>query len=88
MRLSLMFVLSLMSKMLRTVLQILLFFMACKIFLFWFYRSVGFEGNIKYAKKELRQPLNALKRQFSFSLQFVQVKNDHRSKFSNLSNLC
>ena len=51
MRLSLMFVLSFTSKMLRTVLQILLFFMACKIFLFWFYRSVGFEGNIKYAKK-------------------------------------
>ena len=34
---------------------------------FWLYRSVGFEGNIMYAKKVLRQPHNVLPLQVSLS---------------------
>ena len=47
-----------------------LFSLLCvKYILFWFYLSVGFEGNIKYAKKKLLlQPWIALKRPFSLSL--------------------
>ena len=45
------------------------FFIVCEKYLFWFYRSVGFEGNVKYAiKKELHQPWNALTLQVSLSL--------------------
>jgi len=30
----------------------IVFFIVCKVYIFfWFYRSVGFEGNNKYAKK-------------------------------------
>ena len=47
-----------------------LFSLLCvKYILFWFYLSVGFEGNIKYAKKKLLlQPWIALMRPFSLSL--------------------
>ena len=31
------------------------FFTVCETF-FWLYRSFGFEGNVMYAKKVLRQP--------------------------------
>ena len=30
----------------------IVFFIACEKYLFWFYRSVGFEGNIKHAIKK------------------------------------
>ena len=43
------------------------FFTVCKTF-FWLYRSVGFEGNVMYAKKVLRQPHNVLTLQVSLSL--------------------
>ena len=39
-----------------------------KYIFFWCYRSVGFEGNIEYTKKVLRQPWNALTLQLSLLL--------------------
>jgi len=43
------------------MLRILFSLLCVKYIFFWFYQSVGFEGNNKYAKKKvLRQPWNAL----------------------------
>ena len=36
--------------------SILFSFLCVKSIFFWFYGSIGFEGNIKYAKKVLGQP--------------------------------
>ena len=44
-----------------------LFFTVCVKTFFWLYRSVGYEGNIMYAKKVLRQPYNVLPLQVSLS---------------------
>ena len=43
-----------MSKMLLKILQILPFLelWCAKCIFFWFYRSAGFEGNIRFAKKK------------------------------------
>ena len=41
---------------------------ACEIHFFWLYRSVGFEGNITYTKKVVRQQDNAFTLQISLSL--------------------
>ena len=44
-----------------------LFFTVCVKTIFWLYRSVGYEENIMYAKKLLRQPHNVLPLQVSLS---------------------
>ena len=44
-----------------------LFFTVCVKTFFWVYRSVGYEENIMYAKKVLRQPHNVLPLQVSLS---------------------
>ena len=44
-----------------------LFFTACVKTFFWLYRSVGYEENIMYATKVLRQPHNVLPLQVSLS---------------------
>ena len=44
-----------------------LFFTVCVKTFFWLYRSVGYEENIMYATKVLRQPHNVLPLQVSLS---------------------
>ena len=44
-----------------------LFFTVCVKTFFWLYQSVGYEENIMYAKKVLRQPNNVLPLQVSLS---------------------
>ena len=44
-----------------------LFFTVCVKTFFWLYRSVGYEENIMYAIKVLRQPHNVLPLQVSLS---------------------
>ena len=44
-----------------------LFFTVCVKKFFWLYRSVGYEENIMYAKRVLRQPHNVLTLQVSLS---------------------
>ena len=44
-----------------------LFFTVCVKTFFWLYRSVGYEENIMYTKKVLRQPHNVLPLQVSLS---------------------
>ena len=44
-----------------------LFFTVCVKTFFWLCRSVGYDENIMYAEKVLRQPLNVLPLQVSLS---------------------
>ena len=43
-------------------------FIVCVKTFFWLYRSIGFEGNIMYARKVLRQPDGVPTLQVSLSL--------------------